>query len=74
MGCYFLMYKSIIIHKKGGDMEAFVTALTASITSASLWSALAPVVPIVVVGVLFSLGLHFTRRATNGISKGKGRI
>lgn len=55
-------------------MEAFVTALTASITSASLWSALAPVVPIVVVGVLFSLGLHFTRRATNGISKGKGRI
>lgn len=55
-------------------MEAFMTALTTGVTSTALWGALTPVVPIVIVGVLFSLGLHFTRRATNGISKGKGKI
>lgn len=55
-------------------MEDFVSALTANITSANLWGSLAPVVPFVTIGVLFALGLHFTRRAIKGISVGKGRI
>lgn len=55
-------------------MEALITALTAAFTPAALWGAVTPVVPVVLVAVIFSLGLHFVRRATGGISKGKAKI
>lgn len=55
----------------GEPMEAVLTALTAQITAANLWGALAAVVPIIGTVLLFVLGLTFVRRTVKGASKGK---
>lgn len=55
-------------------MEDFITAIGAQITSANLWGALTPVVPVLGAGVLFALGVYFTRRVVKGISHGKAKI
>lgn len=52
-------------------MEAAITALTAQITAANLWGALAGVASIIGVVLLFVLGLTFVRRVVKGASKGK---
>lgn len=55
-------------------MEAFITALTASINAGALWGVLAQIVPFVGVLVLFALGVHFIRRGISGAAKGKAKI
>lgn len=52
-------------------MEAAITAISAQITAANLWGALAAVAGIIGVVLLFVLGLTFVRRVTKGASKGK---
>lgn len=58
----------------GVGMDSVVTDLTTSVSQTQLWAVVGDVVPIVVVGVLFSLGIYFVRKAIKGISKGKARI
>lgn len=53
-------------------MDAFITELTTAITPAALGSALASVAGLIVVGVLFSVGVHYARRAVSKLSRGKG--
>jgi len=55
-------------------MDAFVTALGTSLTPADLWGAVAPVVPVVGIAVIFALGIYFARRVVSGIGKGKAKI
>lgn len=52
-------------------MEAAITALTAQVTAANLWGAVASVASLVGVVLLFVLGLTFVRRVVKGASKGK---
>lgn len=55
-------------------MEALVTALSTSVTATGLWGAIAPIAPIVGVGVLVGFGYLVLRRAVKGIGRGKGAI
>lgn len=55
-------------------MEAFITSLTSQLTIASLWAAIAPAAPLIVVGVLFAIGYMVLRKGVKGIGKGKGTI
>ena len=55
-------------------MDALVTALGTSLTPTALWGAIAPVAPLVGVGVVVGLGYMVLRKAVKGIGHGKGRI
>ena len=52
-------------------MQAVVTALTTQLDAGALWGALTPLVPLIGVVTLFSLGLFFFRRAVKKLGKGK---
>lgn len=57
-------------------MAAFITGLTgeSGITASSLWGAVAPIAPFVVVMVLFALGYYIIRKSVKGAAKGKVRM
>ena len=57
-------------------MAAFVTSLTgeSGITATSLWGAVAPIAPFLVVMVLFALGYYVIRKSVKGAAKGKVRL
>lgn len=54
-----------------GDMSSFVSALTAGITADSMWGAVAPFAPLMIILFLFAFGYYVYRRLTKGGSKGK---
>lgn len=56
-------------------MDNAITALTTSMTSASLWGAFEGIVPVLAVVVPVSLGLYFTKKLVRGAAnKGKTKI
>lgn len=55
-------------------MGDFITALTADITSAQLWTVLTSTVDFLTIVVLFALGVYFIRRMVKGVSSGKARV
>lgn len=56
-------------------MENAISALTTSISTASLWSSFQGVVPVLAVIVPFSLAMYFARKLIKGAAnKGKTKI
>ena len=57
-------------------MGTFVTALTGEngITATSLWGAVSPIAPFVVVMVFFALGYYIIKKSVKGAAKGKVRM
>ena len=59
----------------GGDtMSGFVTALTQSVTTTSMFDTVAQVAPIVVMAFTVGFGLYILRRALRGAQKGKAKV
>ena len=52
-------------------MSSFVTALTGGITADSLWGAISPLAPLMIVIFLFAFAYYVYRRLTKGGSHGK---
>lgn len=52
-------------------MENVVSAMSTSISAANLWTEIGHAVPLIAIGVLFSLGFYVVKRAVKGISKHK---
>lgn len=52
-------------------MNSFVSALTTGITADSMWGAIAPFAPLMIILFLFAFGYYVYRRLTRGGSKGK---
>lgn len=55
-------------------MQAFITALQGSLTSAALWGELTGVAAFLGLMVVFAFGYRIVRRLINGVSKGKAKI
>lgn len=56
-------------------MENAISALTTSVTSASLWSSFQGVVPVLAIIIPFSLAMYFVRKLVKGAgNKGKTKI
>lgn len=55
-------------------MDAFVTALEADLTVASLWAVVAGLAGLIVVGVLVGFGNHKAGRVISGIGKGRAKF
>ena len=55
-------------------MDAVITALTAGITSATLFGALASVAPLLITGVVVGFSFSVLRKVVTGLGKGKARI
>ena len=59
----------------GGDtMAGFVTELTESVTTASMFDTVAQAAPIVVIAFTVGFGLYILRRALRGAQKGKAKV
>lgn len=58
----------------GSAMSAFITALTGSLTSSSLWGVFTDIVPFLAIIVPVALGFYFVRRLIKGTSKAKVRV
>lgn len=54
-------------------MQAFITALTGEngITSSTLWTEVAHIVPLLVILLPFAFGYYVVRKSVKGASKGK---
>ena len=52
-------------------MSAIVTAITTALTPAVIMGAVADLVPLLIIIVPVSFGIHELRKAVKGISKGK---
>lgn len=55
-------------------MDAFITALTASVTADTLWSMLADAVPFIAIVVLIAFGYRLIRRLVSGVAKGQAKF
>ena len=53
-------------------MDAVVTSLTTSLSSANLWATVGSAVPLIAISVLFGLGFYIVKRVLNKTKKGKG--
>ena len=59
----------------GGDtMQGFVTELTDSVTTTSMFNSVTEVAPIVVIAFTVGFGLYILRRALRGAQKGKAKV
>lgn len=56
------------------NMEAVVTELTTSLSSANLWGVVGDVVPFIAISVLFGLGFYLVKRVLNKTKRAKGGI
>lgn len=56
-----------------GGMQNFVTTISSSLTSANLWSEVAPIAAIVGVLVLFKLGYNVLKKNVNNATKPNGK-
>lgn len=52
-------------------MTNVISSLTTEMSADKLWAAFGPVVPLIAVVTLFSLGMYFVRRATKKAGKGR---
>lgn len=55
-------------------MTEFITSLSGTVTSSSLWGEIAPVAGFVGAMILFAFGYHIIRKQVNGAPKGKAKI
>lgn len=53
-------------------MEAVITSLTTSLSSANLWGVVGTVVPFLAISVLFGLGFYLVKRILNKTKRAKG--
>lgn len=54
-----------------GSMTEVISALTTGITSETIFSVVADIMPFVIVMIPVSLGLYFLRKLVKGAGKGK---
>lgn len=60
-----------------GDMQAFLTGLTATeggVTSANLWAQITPAAGTLALVVIFAFGYRVARKIVKGVSKGKANF
>jgi len=55
-------------------MEAFVTALSASLTPTAFWGSIEEVAPLIAILVLVAFGYGIIRKLVNGASRGKAKF